>query len=113
MSFKLTTTALATFMMLAPQAAFAKDYIDKVGLTSEGIDLAPIQVVAGGSKYKSVKPQNHKFFLRIYGRAKSGTKHLVEDYIDEIVHTLEHLAEESSGDISTEDKLEFFRRASQ
>lgn len=48
----------------------------------------------------------------LYGRAKSGTKHLVEDYIDEIVHTLEHLAEESSGDISTEDKLEFFRRAS-
>ena len=48
----------------------------------------------------------------LYGRAKSGTKHLVEDYIDEIVHTLEYLADEDSSDISAEQKHEFFRRAS-
>ncbi|MEP5569597.1 MAG: DUF3336 domain-containing protein [Halioglobus sp.] len=48
----------------------------------------------------------------LYGRAKTGTKHLVEDYIDEIVHSLEHLAEESSGDVTPEQKFDFFRRAS-
>ena len=48
----------------------------------------------------------------LYGKAKSGTKLLVEDYIEEIVHTLEHLADEDSGDISPEEKHDFFRRAS-
>ena len=48
----------------------------------------------------------------LYGKAKTGTKHLIEDYIEEIVHTLEYLAEEDSGDISDEAKLEFFQRAS-
>lgn len=48
----------------------------------------------------------------LYAHALSGTKHLIEDYIEEIVHTLEHLASEDSGDISKEEKLDFFRRAS-
>ncbi|RLQ22646.1 DUF3336 domain-containing protein [Seongchinamella sediminis] len=48
----------------------------------------------------------------LYSRAKCGTKHLIEDYIDEIVHTLEHLADEDSGAISREEKQDFFRRAS-
>ncbi len=48
----------------------------------------------------------------LYGHALSGTKHLIEQYIEEIVHTLEHLAVEDSGDITAEEKLDFFRRAS-
>jgi NTE family protein len=48
----------------------------------------------------------------LYGHALAGTKLLIEDYIEEIVHTLQHLASEDSGDISAEEKLEFFRRAS-
>ncbi len=48
----------------------------------------------------------------LYGHAFSGTKLLIEDYIEEIVHTLEHLAGEDTGDISPEEKLDFFRRAS-
>ena len=48
----------------------------------------------------------------LYGHALSGTKHLIEDYIGEIVDTLEQLAGEDSGDISVEEKLDFFRRAS-
>ncbi len=48
----------------------------------------------------------------LYAHALSGTKHLIEDYIEEIVHTLEHLASENSGDISAEEKLDFFQRAS-
>ncbi len=48
----------------------------------------------------------------LYGHALSGTKHLIEDYIEEIVHSLEYLASEDSGDISEDEKREFFRRAS-
>jgi NTE family protein len=48
----------------------------------------------------------------LYAHALSGTKHLIEDYIEEIVHTLEHLHSENSGDISADEKLDFFRRAS-
>ncbi len=48
----------------------------------------------------------------LYSHALSGTKHLIEQYIDEIIHTLEHIAEDESGDISPEEKLDFFRRAS-
>jgi len=48
----------------------------------------------------------------LYGHAMSGTKYLIEAYLEEIVHTLELLAEEDGGDISHEEKLDFFRRAS-
>ncbi|AQA19278.1 patatin [Halioglobus japonicus] len=48
----------------------------------------------------------------LYGHARSGTKHLIEDYIDEIVHTLEHLASETESDISDDEKRDFFHRAS-
>lgn len=48
----------------------------------------------------------------LYGHALSGTKRLVEAYIEEIVETLDMLADDSSGDISAEEKVEFFRRAS-
>jgi TAG lipase/steryl ester hydrolase/phospholipase A2/LPA acyltransferase len=48
----------------------------------------------------------------LYSHALSGTKHLIEQYIDEVVHTLEHLADEDSGDIEPEEKRDFFRRAS-
>jgi NTE family protein len=48
----------------------------------------------------------------LYGHARSGTKILIERYIEEVVHTLELIAEENSGEISFEEKLDFFRRAS-
>lgn len=48
----------------------------------------------------------------LYSHAMSGTKKLIEQYIEEIVHTLEHLAEEDSGEIGVAEKLDFFRRAS-
>jgi NTE family protein len=48
----------------------------------------------------------------LYAHALSGTKHLVEDYIDEIVHTLELLADDGNGDISPEERQDFFHRAS-
>jgi NTE family protein len=48
---------------------------------------------------------------RLHRQALAGTKHLIEDYVDEIVHALEHLAELPEEDISTANKLDFFYRA--
>jgi TAG lipase/steryl ester hydrolase/phospholipase A2/LPA acyltransferase len=49
----------------------------------------------------------------LYGHALSGTKYLVENYIEEIVHTLDLIASDDSGEVTEEEKLDFFRRASQ
>jgi NTE family protein len=48
----------------------------------------------------------------LYGHALAGTKRLIENYIEEIVDTLVMLDEDSSGEISDDEKLDFFRRAS-
>lgn len=48
---------------------------------------------------------------KLYHEAKAGTKKLIDDYVDEIVLALQHLAELESDDISTADKLDFFYRA--
>ncbi len=48
----------------------------------------------------------------LYGKAKFGTKHLIEDYVDEITLALEHLADPAVDCISFEEKLDFFQRAS-
>jgi predicted acylesterase/phospholipase RssA len=49
----------------------------------------------------------------LYEGVKFGTKHLIEEYVDEIVDALGHIATlpESSG-ITEEDKIDFFERAS-
>lgn len=47
----------------------------------------------------------------LYDRAMFGTKQLIIDYVDEIVDTLELLADPAIDDISFEEKLDFFRRA--
>ncbi|MFT6834366.1 MAG: TAG lipase/steryl ester hydrolase/phospholipase A2/LPA acyltransferase, partial [Francisellaceae bacterium] len=49
----------------------------------------------------------------LYKLAKFGTKHLIEEYVDEIVGALEHISTiAESGGITEEDKLDFFERAS-
>jgi TAG lipase/steryl ester hydrolase/phospholipase A2/LPA acyltransferase len=48
----------------------------------------------------------------LYSHALSGTKHLIEQYIEEVAEALEHLASEDSGAISPGEKQDFFRRAS-
>lgn len=47
----------------------------------------------------------------LYHRAKFGTKHLIEQYIDEIDDSLRYIAELKSDDISPQEKLDFFYRA--
>jgi TAG lipase/steryl ester hydrolase/phospholipase A2/LPA acyltransferase len=49
----------------------------------------------------------------LYSLAKFGTKHLIEEYVDEIVDALEHIANiPESDEITKEDKIDFFERAS-
>lgn len=48
---------------------------------------------------------------RLYTKAKSGTKTLIIDYVDEIVDALRYIASATVSDISFEEKVEFFRRA--
>lgn len=48
----------------------------------------------------------------LYGHALSGTKNLIEKYIAEVVDALQSIADDDSGVISEEEKMDFFRRAS-
>jgi TAG lipase/steryl ester hydrolase/phospholipase A2/LPA acyltransferase len=48
---------------------------------------------------------------KLHQEAHAGTKVLIEDYVDEIVHALKYLAELESDEISLADKLDFFYRA--
>ena len=47
----------------------------------------------------------------LYDRAMFGTKQLIIDYVDEVVHALRHIADPKVDDIRFEEKLDFFRRA--
>lgn len=48
----------------------------------------------------------------LYSRSKLGTKHLIEDYVDEICESLQHIANISDREVSFEEKYDFFHRAS-
>lgn len=49
----------------------------------------------------------------LYNLAKFGTKHLIEEYVDEIVDALEHISNlPDSSEITKADKVDFFERAS-
>ncbi|MEL7451275.1 MAG: DUF3336 domain-containing protein [Pseudomonadota bacterium] len=48
----------------------------------------------------------------LYRRSRVGTKHLITDYINEVVTALNILADSTADGIAFEEKLDFFRRAS-
>ncbi|MDX1504765.1 MAG: DUF3336 domain-containing protein [Spongiibacter sp.] len=50
--------------------------------------------------------------MALYGRARSGTKFLVEEYIEELVQCLRYVASDQLNNISLADKHEFLQRAS-
>ena len=49
---------------------------------------------------------------KLYTQALSGTKQLIVDYVDEIANALLHIADSENENISFEEKLDFFHRAS-
>ncbi|MBZ0163272.1 MAG: hypothetical protein K8H74_11220 [Notoacmeibacter sp.] len=57
-----------------PQAATAKDWIEKVQIAKDGIDIVPIEVSANAAGYTAVKTGSHKFGLRLYARATNGER---------------------------------------
>lgn len=48
----------------------------------------------------------------LYQRAKCGTKHLIEDYVETIARALEHISQSPASQVPHPEKLDFFRRAS-
>jgi TAG lipase/steryl ester hydrolase/phospholipase A2/LPA acyltransferase len=48
----------------------------------------------------------------LYGHALSGTKYLIEEFIEQTAEALDLIAADDSGDIGSHEKLDFFRRAS-
>jgi NTE family protein len=49
---------------------------------------------------------------QLYQRARCGTKHLIEEYIDEICRALDHLSARELASIPWADRVEFYQRAS-
>lgn len=49
---------------------------------------------------------------RLYGKALTGTKQIIVDYVDEIASSLLHISQVDESVISFDDKLDFFNRAS-
>ena len=50
---------------------------------------------------------------KLYNKALSGTKRLIEEYVDEVADAIEHIAHLDHTEITFEEKIDFFRRASQ
>lgn len=48
----------------------------------------------------------------LYGRARCGTKQLIEDYVARIAESLDYISKVPDSEISRAEKLDFFRRAS-
>lgn len=50
---------------------------------------------------------------KLYTKALSGTKQLIEDYVNEVADAINHISQLDHLDITFEEKIDFFRRASQ
>ena len=55
-------------------AASAKDWIETVSLTKDGIDAVPIEVSADAGGYTKIKSSGHRFLLKLHARATSGER---------------------------------------
>ncbi len=49
----------------------------------------------------------------LYGRAHHGTKHLIEDYIDQVCESLEYVAQHEIACLPIDQKIKFFRETAQ
>ncbi|MEM9634905.1 MAG: hypothetical protein AAGA50_26485 [Pseudomonadota bacterium] len=68
------TTILAAAIAGIATSATAKDWIEKVQVKRDGIDVIPIEVTANASNYKAIKTKSHRFLLRLYGKATKGER---------------------------------------
>lgn len=54
--------------------ALAKDWIEKVEVKRDGIDVIPVEVSASSYNYTKIKSKSHRFLLRLYGKATNGER---------------------------------------
>jgi len=73
-SSKLILALTLAAASLAPSASFAKDWLESVQLTKDGIDVVPIEVTTNGSTYTEVKSGSHRFLFGLYARATNGER---------------------------------------
>jgi hypothetical protein len=75
---KFVSAILATTVLLGGVAlsdhASAKDWIEKVQITKDGIDIKPIEVSANMGGYTGIKTKSHRFILNLYARATNGER---------------------------------------
>jgi len=72
----MTRTLLVASALCAAltSTASAKDWIETVKLTKDGIDAVPIEVSANAGGYTTIKTTGHRFLLRLHARATSGER---------------------------------------
>lgn len=75
---KLSTITAVSVAMLAiagtNNAANAKDWIETITLSKNGIDAVPVEVRANNGGYTSVKTASHRFLLKGRAKATSGER---------------------------------------
>lgn len=65
-----TTAALfAAALTAAVSPASAKDWIESVEVTRDGIDVIPVKVAPTGNHYTTIKTGSHRFLLALKARA--------------------------------------------
>ena len=73
MTIRRTIAATLAAAFLA-QPSFAADWIEKVAVGKDGIDVVPVEVSADANGYTGLKTKSHTFGLRLQARATNGEK---------------------------------------
>ncbi|WP_346907544.1 hypothetical protein [uncultured Roseibium sp.] len=70
--FRTALTAAALLTMTS--AGFAKDWVEKVSVKQDGIDVKVIEVSADANGYTKIKTPSHRFLLNLYAKATNGER---------------------------------------
>lgn len=68
------TTIVAMALAASVSGASAKDWIEKVDLVKDGIDMVSIEVMPDSHDYVAMKNKEHRFLLRGYVSAKKNKR---------------------------------------
>lgn len=74
MTQKMTRLALSAALLLALTGTALANKMEKVDIVKEGIDLAPIVVKANASGYGGYENPAHRYFVRLYAKAKGSNR---------------------------------------
>lgn len=68
------TAVLTAVLASVATGAMAKDWIEKVEVKRDGIDVIPVEVKANAYNYTKIKSGNHRFLLRLSAKATNGER---------------------------------------